>query len=37
MREPNKAALTGGRRFYDIAKAGNAPIASEALHRIGEL
>lgn len=25
------------RRFYDIAKAGNAPIASEALNRIGEL
>lgn len=25
------------RRFYDIAKAGNAPIASEALARIGEL
>jgi len=25
------------RRFYDIAKAGNAPIASEALTRIGEL
>jgi len=25
------------RRFYDIAKAGNAPFASEALHRIGEL
>jgi hypothetical protein len=25
------------RRFYDIAKAGNAPIASEALRRIGEL
>lgn len=25
------------RRFYDIAKAGNAPIASEALHRIGAL
>jgi len=25
------------RRFYDIAKAGNAPIASEALHRISEL
>lgn len=23
------------RRFYYIAKAGNAPIASEALHRIG--
>ena len=25
------------RRFYDIAKAGNAPIASEALDRIGTL
>jgi transposase len=25
------------RRFYDIAKAGNAPIASDALRRIGEL
>ena len=25
------------RRFYDIAKAGNAPIASEALNRIGAL
>lgn len=25
------------RRFYDIAKAGNAPIASEALARIGAL
>jgi hypothetical protein len=25
------------RRFYDIAKGGNAPIASEALERIGEL
>jgi transposase len=25
------------RRFYDIAKAGNAPIASEALDRIGVL
>lgn len=25
------------RRFYDIAKAGNAPIASEALARIGRL
>ena len=25
------------RRFYDIAKAGNAPIAGEALNRIGEL
>ena len=25
------------RRFYDIAKAGNAPIAGEALTRIGEL
>lgn len=25
------------RRFYDIAKGGNAPIASEALARIGEL
>lgn len=25
------------RRFYDIAKAGNAPIASEALQRIGAL
>jgi transposase len=25
------------RRFYDIAKASNAPIASEALRRIGEL
>jgi hypothetical protein len=25
------------RRFYDIAKAGNAPIANEALRRIGEL
>jgi len=25
------------RRFYDIAKAGNAPIASEALDRIGAL
>lgn len=25
------------RRFYDIAKAGNAPIASEALNRIAEL
>ena len=25
------------RRFYDIAKGGNAPIATEALRRIGEL
>ena len=25
------------RRFYDIAKTGNAPIASEALARIGQL
>jgi transposase len=25
------------RRFYDIAKAGNAPIANEALTRIGDL
>ena len=25
------------RRFYDIAKGGNAPIASEALERIGKL
>jgi hypothetical protein len=25
------------RRFYDIAKAGNAPIATEALNRIGAL
>jgi transposase len=25
------------RRFYDIAKGGNAPIASEALDRIGQL
>jgi len=25
------------RRFYDIAKGGNAPIAAEALERIGEL
>lgn len=25
------------RRFYDIAKGGNAPIATEALERIGEL
>jgi len=25
------------RRFYDIAKAGDAPIASEALERIGKL
>lgn len=25
------------RRFYDIAKAGNAPIASDALARIGQL
>ncbi len=25
------------RRFYDIAKAGNAPIAAEALNRIGAL
>lgn len=25
------------RRFYDIAKGGNAPIASEALARIGAL
>jgi transposase len=25
------------RRFYDLAKGGNAPIATEALQRIGEL
>ena len=25
------------RRFYDLAKSGNAPIATEILHRIGEL
>ena len=25
------------RRFYDIAKGGNAPIATEALERIGQL
>jgi hypothetical protein len=25
------------RRLYNIAKAGNAPIASEVLHRIGEI
>jgi transposase len=44
-----KAERTGGpltlafcwshfrRRFYDLAKGGNAPIATEALQRIGEL